>query len=74
MFSIKAQYSEKEKNMRKYIFILSIVSSALIAETNYSAASAMSADLRPDQAVRGLINDLFCFYVKGFLHLECWYS
>lgn len=60
--------------MRKYIFILSIVSSVLIAGQNYSIASELAAEARPDQQTQGLINDLICFYEKGFFYLKCWIS
>ena len=60
--------------MRKYIFILSIVSSALITGVNYSIASEMVAEAGRNQQTRGLINDLICFYENGFLHLKCWVS
>jgi len=60
--------------MKKYIIIFAIISSATLTQSNHSIAQDFPSNNQTDQSTRGLINDIICFYEKGFFYLKCWVS
>ncbi len=60
--------------MRNYLLFLYIISSAIIISANHSMAQETSTTVYKDQATRGLVDDIECFYKKGFFDPECWKS